>query len=427
MTTNETYDRLIPDPDTGGPPTARNLGWYSDYTPEQRYIAYITTYTTLAEYALAGRVDEFADYAAWVLGHAAADGEAADAGIAMIVDDDRPGQAEMIQWHNSVYGEGYLMEGQDHEYADLMLPKINPNDPEGTVERFIEADLGQYGSPATMEQKPYDNQTEKAMLWTIGLFEKAGNRASELIEALGGPEADIIDPDEKYEREGVAEFSTLMERIQSNIYGPEQGTQAYVRNVQDTATRVFSDVAVGSTVGGQSSKFVAGPVAAGSPAAGAMWLGGTKVAATRWAMRNGMSAAWNRNMMGVSGQSMASSIAGGMKAVAPEGIRLAAVRTMSKIAGGLAASRSTNAPWLVQQTIGKRPLRTLAGGTAALTLGVEAARTSRMGIGDIDVGNMVDALPEGATADYLQRGFDERQGITSMEDAGIPDMRERGE
>lgn len=421
--TSETYDRLIPDTDTSKPPTARNLGWYSQYTPEQRYIAYITTYTTLAEYAQTGQMDEFADYAAWVLGHAAADGEAALAGIAMINEDDGPGQAEMKAWHNTVYGEGYLMEGQDHPYADLMLPKINPNDPEGTVERFIEADLGQYGSPATMRQQPYDNQTEKAMLWTIGLFEKAGNLGSQVIEALGGPEADIIDPEEKFEREGTAEFSDMLGRIGENVYGPEEGTAAYLRNIQDSATQGLSNVAVASMMGGQSAQFVAGPVAAGSPAAGGLWLGGTKLAATRWAMRNGMSAAWNRNIMGVSGQSLGSSIASGMKSVAPEGIRLAATRVMSQVAGGLAKSRSTSAPWIVQQTVGKRPLRTLAGGVAAGTLGVEAARTARMGIGDIDIGEMVDTLPEGQVADYLQRSFDDRQGITSMEDAGIPDMR----
>ena len=421
--TSEVYDRLIPDTDTRKPPTARNLGWYSDFTPEQRYIAYITTYSTLVVYADQGQMDEFADYAAWVLGHAAADGEAADAGIEMITSDDSPGQAEMIDWHNSIYGEGYLMEGQDHEYADLMLPKINPNDPEGTVEKFIAADLGQYGSVSTMTQKPYDNQTEKAMLWTIGLFEKAGNRASELIEALGGPEADIIDPEEKFEREGTASFGDLMERVQDNIYGPDQGTQAYLRNVQDSATQALSNVAVASMTGGQSSTFVAGPVAAGSPAAGAIWLGGTKVAATRWAMRNGMSAAWNRNLMGVSGQSLASSIASGMKSVAPEGVRLAATRVMSQVAGGLAKSRSTNAPWLVQQTVGKRPLRTLAGGVAAGTLAVEAGRTATMPIGDIDIGEMVGNLPEGPATEYLQRGYNERMGITSMEDAGIPDMR----
>lgn len=423
--TSETYDRVIPDPESGGPPTARNLGWYSDYTPEQRYIAYITTYTALAEYAQTGQMDEFADYYAWVLGHAAADGEAALAGIAMIEADDRPGQAEMKVWHNSVYGEGYLMEGQDHPYADLMLPKINPNDPEGTVERFITADLGQYGSPATMRQQPYDNQTEKAMLWTIGLFEKAGNFAAQVGEALGGPEAEIIDPEEKYEREGTADFGGMMERIGENVYGPDQGTQAYLRNVQNIATQALSDVSVASMTGGQSSKFVAGPVVAGSPAAGAMWRAGTTAASTRWAMRNGMSAAWNRNMMGVSGQSLASSIAQGMKSVVPGGTRLAATKIMSQVAGGLARSRSTRAPWIVQQTIGKRPLRTLAGGAAAGTLAFEAAKTARMPIGDVDIGSLVDSLPEGQVADYLQRGFDERQGITSMEDAGIPDMRDR--
>lgn len=422
--TDETVDRLIPDPPSGGPPTARNLGWYSDYTAEQRYMAYLTVYTTVAEYANTSQMDEFSDYAAWVLGHAAVDGEAAEAGIKMITDDDDdPAQANMIAWHNSVYGEGYLMEGQDHVYADLMLPKINPMDPEGTVEKFIAADLGQFGSPATMSQKPYDNQTEKAMLWTIGLFEKAGNWVSERVEDLGGPEADVIDPEEKYEREGTADFGGMMERIQENLYGPEQGTQAYVRNLQDTATGALSNVSVASMTGGTSSRFVAGGVAAGSPAAGGIWYGGTKLAATRWAMRNGMSAAWNRQMMGISGQSIMSSVAGGMKAIAPQGLRQSATQVMSRIAGGMAASRSTNAPWLVQQTIGKRPLRTLAGGVAAGTLAVEATRAATMPIGDIDVADMVAGLPEGETADYIQGKFNEQRGITSMEDAGIPDMR----
>ena len=81
-------DRVIPDVPGmfgGAPPTGHNLGWFKQYTPEQRYVAYVGTYIAYADAALEGATDDWADFGRVIIGLATVDEEAALAGTAMVI------------------------------------------------------------------------------------------------------------------------------------------------------------------------------------------------------------------------------------------------------------------------------------------------------------------------------------------------------
>lgn len=410
-------DRVIPDPASGGPPTAHNEGWYTQYLPEQRGMAYLLMYDTYVRAAVNNDLDDLADYAFWVLGHAVVDAEGMNAIADMIeAEPEGPGKEGLANWFNSVYGPGMYQDNMGTPEAALRLPKIDMDDPEGVIEKFVYAGIEGWAKPTGTESYRTDTQTEKAMLLGVGLMEKAGNFLGDLASLIPGvDQPEHIDPDEKYEH-GDATPQQLWESVGENLYGPEEGGAAFRRNLQNTGTKMLSDYSVAAVA-------MAGTR---MPIAGAVGQTRARLLEDRFYLRQAMSRRWTGEMMAVGGPSRTSLIGQAMKEVVPNGVGLTAAKALNGLAqlGTLAKVTPGPVGWAASASP-----RVKFGLAAATTLGAEVYRASRMPVGDIDLGTFVEDMPDGANKDYILQMLEQvrHQGaVTSAADAGIYGYDEGG-
>jgi len=411
-------DRVIPDPESGGPPTARNEGWYSQYLPEQRFMAYMLMYDTYVRAAVNNELDDLADYAFWVLGHATVDKEAMHAGADMIAaEPEGPGKEGLEAWANSIYGPGMYQDNTGTPEAALRLPKLDMNDPEGVIEKFVYAGIEGWAKPRGTETYRADTQTEKAMLFGVGLMEKAGNFLGDLASLIPGvDQPEHIDPEAKFEH-GDATNQQLWESVGENLYGPEESGAAWRRNLQNTSTKMLSDYSVAAVS-------MAG---ARMPVAGSIGQGRARLIEDRFYLRQAMNRRWTGEMMAVQGPTRASWIGQAMKEVVPNGFGQTAAKAMNGLAQVTTKARAMPGPvgWAARTSP-----RVKLGAAALGTLGFEAARAATMPVGDIDLGTFVEDMPDGVNKDYildmLETTRNQQQGITSAADAGIPGYGEGG-
>ena len=404
-------DRRIDDAESGGPPTAHNMGWYQ-YEPTQRYVAYLGAYYAFAEAAASGQLDIYPDTGIWMLSHAAADKEALQAGMAALRAEPDSDELDAVkQFHNTVYGVGTFYEGQDHPYADLNLPRINVDDPEGTIERFIVADVQATG-PGSDPAVYMDSQVDKAILWGVGLFERMGNVVSEGIEAFGGPEA--VPSTEAGERvTGDNTINDLFRRVGDETFGPEEEAAATRRNVQNTATGIAATAAAGYATPGLAAGVSSGMLRTQKVIPGGIGASRARVADDRILAQQAMSSRWTGEMMAVAPRSTLSPIAQTMKAVVPNNVRMQAVRMMNNLANANQWTQSTTSPWMAPVRVASRwSPRVKAAAASVPTLGVGVGKSiydARVGSESETIDQLLQGLPEGDTKDYILNLLQQQQ------------------
>ena len=163
-------------------------GWYQDMLPEQRYVAYLTTWVGVAELMNDGRQEEIDPESMTLLAWAPHDDDAYSAADELISSDRYPGLADL---HNRVYGNGMAQDG----YQNLDFPQINRQNIEQYNVDMITS-MGQAGIRTSgMQTGPFYSPGvfEKAAAW-LGNF--VGGSMDTVREAMGR------DPENNPERTG---------------------------------------------------------------------------------------------------------------------------------------------------------------------------------------------------------------------------------
>ena len=146
-----------------------NTGWYKDNLPQQRYVAYVTTWIGVADLLAEGRQDEIDEESLALLAWAPHDTAAYDVATEMMRSERYPG-LETI--HRKVYGAGNAnaVDG----YGDIDFPKISRSDIPAynmAMTKTLEGGIGR------MQTGPFHTPGvfEKVATWLTGEIRDAGN------------------------------------------------------------------------------------------------------------------------------------------------------------------------------------------------------------------------------------------------------------
>lgn len=122
---NASTDRVL-EGVTGNLYTGHSLGWYEQYTPEQRYVGYLIAYFTAVDNIDNGTTQELEDEVIFLLAAASADDEAWQAGVDDAAARKAEGDNSGVQLFMAVYNTGKEGENPYYQYGnpDIDIPKI---------------------------------------------------------------------------------------------------------------------------------------------------------------------------------------------------------------------------------------------------------------------------------------------------------------
>lgn len=149
----------------------QSTGWYRNLLPEQRYVAYLTTWLGVAELMSEGRQQEIDAESMVLLAWAPHDTDAYNAADELVSSGRYPGLGEL---HKKVYGNGMAKDG----YENLDFPQINRTDVEQYNVDMIRS----------VEGNGYVPQMRTGPFYSPGAFEKAaawlGNVVSSSMDTV---------------------------------------------------------------------------------------------------------------------------------------------------------------------------------------------------------------------------------------------------